>query len=109
MGGFVFSLSTDRYHGPFRILVGLIYLFAFCSGRNRTQLLCAAFALEVLRYEWETEVALRRSMETASFDIRNITVEDLPTIEEMKGCSGTRAECNSEGEASRILSVHARN
>lgn len=59
-------------------------------------------ALEVLRYEWETEVALRRAMETASFETRNISMEDLTTIEDIeKAVAELVTERNDEKEATR--------
>ncbi len=110
MGGFVFSLSTDRYHGPIpAYIVGLIYLFRILAvAGTALNFYVQRLALEVLRYEWETEVALRRAMETAHFETRNITVEDLPTIEEIeKVVAELIAECNDEKEACRYVE-HAR-
>lgn len=104
IGGFVFSLSTDKYHGPIpAYLAGLIYLFRILAlAGTALNFYVQHLALEVLRYEWETEVALRRAMETASFEARNISMEDLTTIEDIeKAVAELVTERNDEKEATR--------
>lgn len=61
MGGFVFSLSTEKYHGPVSpVMIALIYSFRIVAVFGTAlNFYVQHVALIVLRYEWETEVQLR--------------------------------------------------
>lgn len=77
VGGFVFSLSTDKYHSPIpSYLLILLYLFRILAiigtGLN---FWVQRLALRVLRYEWETEVYLGW-FQKRSAQFRNVEMPD---------------------------------